>query len=59
MLGDSREFGEKFWLKFDAPRKDQPWFYGAMVETLRHTTAPRMLVNALDRAVAELKRLAM
>ena len=57
MLSDSREFGEKFWLKFNAPKEDQLWFYGAMVETLRHTAAPRMLVDELDRVVGELKYL--
>lgn len=59
MLCDSREFGEKFWLKFNAPKEDQFWLYGAMVETLQHTAAPRMLVDELDRVVGELKRLSM
>jgi (p)ppGpp synthase/HD superfamily hydrolase len=59
ILSDWREFGEKFWLKFNAPKEDQLWFYGATVETLRCTAAPRMLVDELERVVAELKRLAM
>jgi hypothetical protein len=33
--------------------------FGAIIETLRHTAAPRILVDELDRVVAELKRLPM
>lgn len=59
MLFGSRELGEKFWLRFKAPKEDQLWFFGAIIETLRHTAAPRMFVDELDRVVAELKQLAM
>jgi (p)ppGpp synthase/HD superfamily hydrolase len=54
MLSDSREFGEKFWLRFKAPKKDQLWFLGAMANTLCQTTVSRVLVDELSRVVAEL-----
>ena len=56
MLSDSRELGEKFWLRFKAPKKDQLWFLGAMADAQRETTLSRVLVDELSRVVAELKR---
>lgn len=56
MLSDSRELGEKFWLRFKAPKKDQLWFLGAMADALRETMVSRVLVDELSRVVAELKR---
>jgi (p)ppGpp synthase/HD superfamily hydrolase len=57
MLSDAREMGENSWSRFKAPKEDQLWLFAAIIETLRHTTAPRMLVDELDRVVAELKKL--
>jgi len=58
ILSDYRELGQGLWSRFNAPKEDQLWFYGAMVETLRQTSTPKTLVDELSRAVAELNRLA-
>ncbi len=58
ILADYRELGECLWSRFNAPKEDQLWFYGALVETLRQTAAPKALVDELNRVVEELKRLA-
>jgi (p)ppGpp synthase/HD superfamily hydrolase len=58
ILSDYRELGEQLWLRFNAPKEDQLWFYGALVETLRQPMAPKMLrvlVDELERVVKELK----
>jgi (p)ppGpp synthase/HD superfamily hydrolase len=57
ILADYRELGDKLWERFNAPKKDQLWYYGALVETLRQTAAPKVLVDELERVVEELKRL--
>ena len=59
MLSDAQEMGEKSWSRFKAPKEDQLWLYDAVVETLRHRAAPKMLVNELSRVVTELRELAM
>jgi len=58
VLADYRELGEGLWSRFNAPKEDQLWFYDAMVETLRKTAAPTVLVDELERVVKELKQLA-
>jgi (p)ppGpp synthase/HD superfamily hydrolase len=58
ILSDYRELREELWLRFNAPKEDQLWFYGALVETLRQTTAPKVLAGELERVVKELKQLA-
>jgi (p)ppGpp synthase/HD superfamily hydrolase len=55
ILSDYRELGEKLWGRFNAPKEDQLWFYGRMVETFQQTAAPRVLVDELQRVVNELK----
>jgi (p)ppGpp synthase/HD superfamily hydrolase len=54
-LSDARNRGEEVWSRFKTSKEDQLWFYGAMVEVLRNTSAPTTLVDELDRVVAELK----
>ena len=56
MLSDAREMGEESWLRFNGSKEDQLWRYDAVVEILRHRGAPKILVNELSRAVAELKQ---
>jgi hypothetical protein len=58
ILSDYRELREDLWLRFNAPKEDQLWYYGALVEALRQTSTPRTLVDELSRVVEELKQLA-
>jgi len=58
ILSDYRELGEQLWLRFNAPKEDQLWFYDALVSALQETTAPKILVDELRRVVDELKQLA-
>ena len=37
------------------PKEDQLWYYGASVETLRQTAAPKEPVDELQRVVKEVK----
>jgi (p)ppGpp synthase/HD superfamily hydrolase len=57
ILSDYRVVGERLWTRFNAAKADQLWYYGALVETLSHTAAPKMIVDELSRVVEELKRL--
>lgn len=57
-LSDYRELGEKLWPRFNAPKEDQLWYYGALVDVLERTAAPKRLVTELRRVVHELKGLA-
>src|SRR6516165_10351697 len=56
ILSDYRELGEQLWLRFNAPKEDQRWFYDALVSALQETTAPKILVDELRRVVDELKQ---
>ena len=56
ILSDYREIGEQLFVRFNAPKEDQLWYYGALVETLRQTAAPKVLVDELERVVKELNR---
>jgi hypothetical protein len=53
-----RELGEGLWSRFNAPKEDQLWFYGAIVTTLRQTAAQKPLVDELGLVVEELNELA-
>src|SRR5439155_5025089 len=39
------------WSRFSVPKAEQLWYYGALVEALKQTTAPSALVNELERVV--------
>jgi (p)ppGpp synthase/HD superfamily hydrolase len=58
ILSDYRELGEELWMRFNAPKEDQLWLYGALVETFGQSSAPKVLVEELGRVVQELKQLA-
>ncbi len=58
ILSDYRVVGERLWTRFNAAKADQLWYYGALVETLGHTAAPKMIVDELSKVVEELKQLA-
>jgi len=55
ILSDYREVREELWLRFNAPKEDQLCFYSALVETLRQTKAPKVLVDELERVVRNLE----
>lgn len=55
MLSDYRVHRAKLWLRFNAPKEDQLWFYDTLVDTLRQTTVSELLVGELERTVRELK----
>jgi (p)ppGpp synthase/HD superfamily hydrolase len=55
ILADYGTWREDLWPRFNAPKEDQLWFYGAMVTTLRQASAPKALVDELDGIVKELK----
>ena len=53
-LSDYRKIGTQLWLRFNAPRDEQFWFYWALVAILRQTAAPKALVDELESVVKEL-----
>src|ERR1035441_1370399 len=58
ILSDYRELGEQLWLRFNAPKSDQLWYYGEFVKSIRQTAAAKVIVDELERVVDELKELA-
>jgi (p)ppGpp synthase/HD superfamily hydrolase len=59
IVADLRATGEKVWKRFNAPKDDVLWYYGALVEVFRANPAhPIALVDELDRVVLEMRRLA-
>jgi (p)ppGpp synthase/HD superfamily hydrolase len=58
IVADLRTIGEKVWKRFNAPKEDVLWCYGALVEVFRANPAHHAaLVDELDRVVAEMRRL--
>src|SRR5664280_1990117 len=58
IVADLRATGEKVWKRFNAPKEDVLWYYGALVEVFRANPAHHAaLVDELDRVVAEMRRL--
>ena len=55
ILTDYRQFGDALWSRFTVGKEQQLWYYGALVEALRRTPAPKVLVNELERVVNDLK----
>ena len=55
ILTDYRQVGDELWSRFKVGKEQQLWYYGALVETLRRTPAPKVLVNELERVVNELR----
>jgi len=55
VLTDYRQIGEELWSRFSVPKAEQFWYYGALVEAFRQTTAPNVLVDELERVVNELR----
>jgi (p)ppGpp synthase/HD superfamily hydrolase len=57
VLSDYRELGGQLWPRFNASKEDQLWYYGALVDVLEGTAAPKRLVKELRRVIEELKQL--
>jgi (p)ppGpp synthase/HD superfamily hydrolase len=55
VLTDYRQIGERLWSRFSVPKAEQLWYYGALVEAFKQTTAPNVLVDELQRVVKELR----
>jgi (p)ppGpp synthase/HD superfamily hydrolase len=59
IVADLRVIGEKVWRRFNAPKDDILWYYGAAVDAFRANPAHHAeLVDELERVVAEMRRLA-
>ena len=59
IVADLRVIGEKVWKRFNAPKDDILWYYGAAVDAFRANPAHHAaLVDELDRVVLEMRRLA-
>jgi (p)ppGpp synthase/HD superfamily hydrolase len=56
-LADYRELGEALWLRYNAGREAQLWYFRSLVEAFRDAGARGRLVDELDRTVSELERL--
>jgi hypothetical protein len=54
-LADYRQLGEDVWSRFRVGKAEQLWLYNALVETIKETAAPEVLVGELDRVVRDLK----
>lgn len=53
LLTDYRSFGDDLWLRFNAGRDDQIWYYNQLVTTYRPSTSGRLL-DEFERVVEEL-----
>lgn len=57
VLSDYRELGERLWTRFNASGEDQLWYYCRLIEVLRSTSVPTILINELERVINQLERL--
>src|SRR5438876_11275421 len=55
VLADYRQIGEELWSRFSVPKAEQLWYYSALVDAFKQTTAPNVLVSELERVVKELR----
>jgi (p)ppGpp synthase/HD superfamily hydrolase len=59
IVADLRVIGDTVWKRFNAPKDDILWYYGAAVDAFRANPAHHAaLVDELDRVVLEMRRLA-
>jgi (p)ppGpp synthase/HD superfamily hydrolase len=59
IVADLRTSDEAVWRRFNAPKDDILWYYGAAVDAFRANPAHHAaLVDELDRVVLEMRRLA-
>jgi (p)ppGpp synthase/HD superfamily hydrolase len=57
ILADVRRLGDQVWLRFNAGKHDQLWYYGSLVRAFRDVGVRGQMVEDLERTVAELERL--
>jgi (p)ppGpp synthase/HD superfamily hydrolase len=55
ILRDYHHVGDQVWTRFKASKKDQLWYYSKLVEVFKKTTAPKLLVEELERVVNDLR----
>jgi (p)ppGpp synthase/HD superfamily hydrolase len=59
IVADLRATGDDAWKRFNAPKDDILWYYGAVVDAFRANPSHHAaLVDELDRVVQEMRRLA-
>ena len=59
IVADLRAVGNKVWKRFNAPKDDILWYYGALVDAFMANPAHDVaLVDELDRTVQQMRRLA-
>jgi len=59
IVADLRVIGDRVWKRFNAPKDDILWYFGAVVDAFRANPAhPVTLVEELERVAAEMRRLA-
>ena len=57
IVADLRATGDRAWKRFNAPKDDILWYYGALVDAFRANPAhPVTLVEELERVAAEMRR---
>ena len=54
VLAEYRQIGEGVWRRFSVSKDKQLWYYRTLVEAFRNTTAPKLLVDELERVVKEI-----
>ena len=58
IVADLRTIGDTIWNRFNAPKEDVLWYYGALVDAFRANPAHQVaLVDEIERVVAEMRRL--
>jgi hypothetical protein len=57
IVTDWRQVGDRVWQRFnnEATKEDQLRFYSQLVETLRKTAAPTVMVEEMDKLLKELE----
>jgi (p)ppGpp synthase/HD superfamily hydrolase len=58
ILADYRRIGDELWLRFNAGKEDQLWYYRELVGAFREAQAPIRMVEEFNDVVSELERLA-
>jgi len=56
ILADYRQLGDDLWPRFNASKKDQLWYYGALVKVFKERRPKDALVEEFGRVVEELQK---
>lgn len=54
-LEDYQIYGEQTWQRFNAPKEDQLWFYGAALTTMQNKLPTHRLIDRLAKEVTNLE----